>query len=854
MKLPSLRLLFASGTLAASLLFAGCGGGGHKAAVVSVAQTSLSAGVVGTPYSQTLTTLGGTAPFTWAVTAGTLPTGLALSSSTGVLSGTPTVVGTFTFSITVTDSGKPAQSATANYTLTIAAPGTIAITTLTLPSGTQGVAYSQTLTASGGAAPYTWAVTTGALPAGLTLSSAGVLSGTPTASGTYSFSITATDSSSPALTATSPYTLTIAAPTLMVSTPTLPAGTVGVVYSQTLTATGGTPPYTWTLASGTLPAGLTLSPAGVLSGTPTAVGTSTFAFTVTDMGTPVQTATTGTLTLTIAPAPLAGNSLLQGQYFFKSDLFADDASDTPAHVFHEVYVGSLTFDGAGNITAGESDYADDDYDVINEAVTGTYSIGNDGRGILTLNLATAGTQVFALAVGATTPGGVATRARLVETDAAADYENVGTDYSSGFLQLQDTTAFTPASLTGTSVFGWAGDTYDYFNVSPTLPQQGGLALVGALVVGSDLTLSAGSTADIATNQTTDLNVPLTGLVAPDAGPSGLSTNFQVYGRAMLTLTSTTYPNGKLSAMSVIYVIDANTSYVISYPLGQYEPLYSGYLLRQQLGSFDATSLNGASIAHGASVALNTQPTYADTDTVALYGTSEAYLARYSADGTGNLTTVTDANVSGTITPAAPNSFTYTVAPSGRATFSGAASPILWLSNVNSGFAITQPPASQPTLLTLDPQASASYSTASLNGYLMLGVQDLAGFYSTLFSGEALADGAGNFTGTLDFFTDNGAQGFGASALNNIATISIDGTGRAVITGNYNVGGTIVPPQENAVFYLLSPTNAVGINLSIPGTPDFSPAILTLEPGITPTTSGCAVARPQTGSVKIHPDC
>ena len=844
MKSSSLRLLLSTGTLAVALVFAGCGGGGHKATPVSFSQTTLQAATDGTSYSQTLTVTGGTAPYTWTVSSGALPAGMTLSSS-GVLSGTPTVSGTFNFSVTVTDSSKPVQSLTASYTLSVAAPP-ISISSSSLPAGIVGVAYSQALTAAGGTPPFTWTVSSGSLPAGLTLSSAGVLSGTPSAVGTFTFSIKVTDSSSPVQSLTSSYTLTIAAPPISITQPTLPAGTVNVAYSQTLVATGGTAPFSWSLASGTLPAGITLSSVGVLSGTPTTAGTYSFAVTVTDSGTPVQTATTGAVTLTIAPAARTGTALLQGQYFFKVDLFADGSPNSGSHEF---YVGSLTFDGAGNITAGVTDLADDNYDADGGQVTGTYTIGRDGRGTLTLNLFQ--TQVFALAVGAsTTQGGVATRARFVQTDAVSDYLNFGPDYSTGFLQLQDPTAFTNASLIGSDVFGWSGDTYDG-DAQISLPQQGGLALVGQIIVGNDLNLAAGSTADIATNQTTDTNFALAGSVAPDNTAVGSSTSFSTFGRALLNLTTTTYPNGLLPAQSVIYVIDANTSYVISYPQGSYEPLYSGYLLRQQPGTFSAGSLSGSAIAHGASTAVNGQAAYAGVDVLTLYGTSEAFVSRYNADGAGNLTTVTDANIAGSIISAQTNTLTYTVAASGRTTFSGAASPILWLSGTNAGFAITPPPAAQPLLLTLEPQMSASYSTATLNGPFLVGIQDLASNFTTLLSGESQADGAGNVTGTIDFFTDSGAQFVGSNALTEQGTISVDANGRATFAGNYISGGVTVGTQQ-AVYYLTSPTSGVGIEVS---NTDPKPGILTFEPGIqAPPSCGGPVVRPRSGSSTIHPDC
>jgi hypothetical protein len=153
-----------------------------------------------------------------------------------------------------------------------------------LPNGSVGAAYNQTLTASGGTGPYTFSVVSGTLPAGLTLTAGGVLSGTPTAPGSSTVTIRATDGSG--CTAEIIYTIVITSaplcPAITLAPATMPNGAVGVAYSQTITASGGTAPYTFSLTSGTLPPGLTLSAAGVVSGTPTTVGTSTFTVRGTD--------------------------------------------------------------------------------------------------------------------------------------------------------------------------------------------------------------------------------------------------------------------------------------------------------------------------------------------------------------------------------------------------------------------------------------------------------------------------------------------------------------------------------------------------------------------------------------------
>jgi hypothetical protein len=255
---------------------------------LSISTLAVPNGVQNVPYTATqLAATGGTMPYTWSVTAGALPAGMTLSS-TGLLSGTPTAFGPFTFTAKVTDSTYPTPlTATQQYNFTVVQP--LSITTLAVPNGVQNVPYASTqLAATGGTTPYTWSVSLGALPAGMTLSSAGVLSGTPTAFGPFTFTAKVTDSTTPtALTATQAYSGTIE-PSLAITTPSpLASGAVGVSYSQTLTASGGKPPYTWSLAPSpapvNLPAGLSLNSAvGQISGVPTAAGNSIFSVQVTD--------------------------------------------------------------------------------------------------------------------------------------------------------------------------------------------------------------------------------------------------------------------------------------------------------------------------------------------------------------------------------------------------------------------------------------------------------------------------------------------------------------------------------------------------------------------------------------------
>ena len=190
MKSTGFRLLF--GLLISGFLVA-CGGGGSNppSTPLSITITSLASGQTGTAYSATLSATGGTAPYNWTVKSGSLPAGLSLSAA-GAISGTPTAAGASTFVALVTDS-KSGSATSGNLSIAISG-GPLRITTTTAATGTVGTPYTFQLAATGGVPPYTWAVASGSsLPAGLSLSTAGAASGTPTAAGTFTPSIAVTD-------------------------------------------------------------------------------------------------------------------------------------------------------------------------------------------------------------------------------------------------------------------------------------------------------------------------------------------------------------------------------------------------------------------------------------------------------------------------------------------------------------------------------------------------------------------------------------------------------------------------------------------------------------------------------------
>ena len=237
----------------------------------------LASGTVSSAYIRTLTASGGVPPYAWSVSAGSLPAGLSLSSD-GVIAGMPTGAGTSSFTVRVASSNN--QSATKAFSLIIASLAPAITTVSPMTSGTVGVAYNRYLSATGGTTPYTWNLSTGSLPAGLTLSSTGWLNGTPSAPGTSNFTIRVTGGNSQPSTKDFNLTVVAGAPIVATSSP-LAAGTVGISYSQTLTASGGTTPHTWAVGAGSLPSGLTLSSSGVISGKPASAASASFTVRVT---------------------------------------------------------------------------------------------------------------------------------------------------------------------------------------------------------------------------------------------------------------------------------------------------------------------------------------------------------------------------------------------------------------------------------------------------------------------------------------------------------------------------------------------------------------------------------------------
>lgn len=293
--------------------------------------TSLAGGTVGVAYGPggggvPISVTGGAPPYTWSAPSGSLPPGLTLDSSTGLLSGTPTKPGNYPIPVTVADSiaSTPGHTITNTFTVAVAGP---TVTTASLPFSEYGRPYNTTLHVVGGVAPVTWSVPANELPPGLSFdTSTGVISGSPTINDYDQVAPTFTVTDADGNTASATLTLTnegspaiydqgfgnLIPPTYKPVTDVPGAADVGVAYQATWVANEytGVPPYAWSISSGSLPPGLNgpncQDPSlgclnAAAAGTPTQAGTYTFTVEVTDSlgGTSTQA---DTVTVNARPA------------------------------------------------------------------------------------------------------------------------------------------------------------------------------------------------------------------------------------------------------------------------------------------------------------------------------------------------------------------------------------------------------------------------------------------------------------------------------------------------------------------------------------------------------------------------
>src|SRR6478736_10085611 len=241
---------------------------------LAITTTSLPDASISSSYNEPVETVGGLGALTFSIVlpgTGTLPSTLSLNTATGIISGTPTApAGPFPFTVRVADTS--GQQDTKDLTVRVTPTTPPQITTTSLPSGTAGQSYNQRVQATGGIGTLTWSISAGSLPPGLVLTQSGpaggTISGTPTSGGSFTFTVKITDS----VGQNDTQDLSINLTPLSITTSSLPSGSIGQVYNQTIQTIGGVAPLNFSISAGTLPPGLTLNQTGVISGTPIVPG------------------------------------------------------------------------------------------------------------------------------------------------------------------------------------------------------------------------------------------------------------------------------------------------------------------------------------------------------------------------------------------------------------------------------------------------------------------------------------------------------------------------------------------------------------------------------------------------------
>jgi len=299
---------------------------------------------------------GGTAPYTYTLTSGRLPTGISLSSSSGALSGTTTEVGTFLFTVKAVDSNT--NSGQQNFSLQVTTVD-LTLNPATLPGGLKNTPYEQTLSVTGGIGPYTYSLLTGTLPMGLSLVG-NKITGTPTVVQSSVFKIKVVDSNGNSTDAT--YTIGIAAVNITIEPDSLEAAIKGTEYSEQLTATGGVAPYVFNVVD-TLPPGLTLNQQGYLSGTPTTTGIHSFSVEAIDNNT-----NSGTKSYSLSVLSNVWQIALRGKgpapvFVDEGDMLTFDVS-APASLNTSVSA-YLIFGAPKNTDAQDIYYSTDEISIVN---------------------------------------------------------------------------------------------------------------------------------------------------------------------------------------------------------------------------------------------------------------------------------------------------------------------------------------------------------------------------------------------------------------------------------------------------------------------------------------------------------
>jgi hypothetical protein len=675
--------------------------------------------------------------------------------------------------VTITATSVDFQKQSATLTVKIEPPPMI--TTTSVPDATLNAAYTAPITATGGVPPLAWTLSSGTLPAGLTLGKSTTdtvnITGKATTAGASTFTVTVTDAAGASNTSVQ-FQIVVSSLAFTTTSP-LPAGTVGTPYvGVEFAATGGTSPYTFSVANGSnLPPGFTLSD-GTLAGLPTTVGNYSFGISVTDSGNPAAVITNS---FTLVVNPVQDLTLLTGSYAFSFSGY--NASGFVAAA------GSFIADGNGTITPGEADITTQQGNTLHKNITGTYTAGQDGRGTITFTSIT-GSPTFAFAIDTGGSG----HGRLIEFDAAPIVTR-----GSGRLESQSVSTCVVSgtgtnTYAGTFAFGGAGS-------ASTLATGGAgpVAFAGtftAIPPSSPATQGSLGSGEMDSNAPNNVQFGSSGNTVSGVYQSGPDSTHCTMGLSTFGLANLEYDVYPVSFDEAFLIETDNNS--------QISPYVTIADMKQQFGQpFNTGSMNGA-MAGGVSgqVLAGSYVPYVSVMQVVPAGASFEFA-------------LTD-NEAGLVSNLAPQNVTYTADQFGRVdtgglTVNGVFEPIFYLVSDNEAFVVSMLNGG-PISGHLDPQTPSSFTLASINGTLVEGTSAPAVSASQNFSGFL------TFNGSVTPATINGVQDVSTTSANTSAE-AVTGTYVLSPTGATDGSGTVTltsPAAFTGAFYIVSPTKMVMI--------------------------------------------
>lgn len=750
----------------------------------------------GVSYNQSVTATGGVAPLVFSVPANSLPAGLSMNS-TGQIVGRPSgptaaQPNPVIFTVTVTDTPvapATAISVTQQFEISVAPAPALSITSSPqLPAGFINAKYGASVATVGGVPPLSWSVLSGTLPPGLNFgTNTGQVTGIPTAASQttspYSFTVQVQDSALPTP-QTQKTTLSlqiVQPPALAITTTTLPTAFTASAYNGSLQASGGIPPYTWSMTSGQLPSGLKFGSNGAITGTPIMVTSSPAQFTVEvqdseldpTTGQPAPATATQTLHINVNQGANSNTSLVSGNYVFLFNGFDSQGSVAIA--------GTLTAAGNGTIPGGVED-SNRVSGVVNGApLTGSYSLGADGRGTMQIISTNPITQVT-----------LTTDYQLVmESDGSMRFfenDTTGTR-GSGILKPTLAAGFTAANFSGNYSFELTGED----------STGNGTVLGGVISADGSANLSNGI-GDFNEGGTFSSAIDLSGTFAAGGSNRSFATiTYQLPQKTQVTLGYFFY----FASSSDVFFVASDTTDAT-------HPRLSGEFIQQNpTVQFNNSALDGTSVVTGTGLNGKNASVFAGlfTGTIAPNGSTSDNLS-YDENAGGTITTPAPSfPCSGCATP------TFSVASNGRATFTNLAASgaqprmaVAYLTGQGQGFLLGSDTA--VTVGRLEPQQApiapaTTFTNADVEGQYTLSAPMTGDNQVPDILGESFGSGTGSMTGTLDEI-DPTSPNLDQSLVVNY---NVAANGRGTMAANSLVGFPV-----NLAFYVVSPGKVRMISL------------------------------------------